>query len=127
MSLMNSRLNVWIMAARPKTLWALVAPVILGTVFAYGDGITVLADITLAVKPGQTIAFVGQTGSGKSTLMKLLLRFYQPTAGRIVLDGLDLSDIALADIRQAIGLVSQEAFLGQGNIRDNIAYGRPQA
>jgi ATP-binding cassette subfamily B protein len=95
--------------------------------FAYASGITVLKDINLSVAAGETVAIIGQTGSGKTTLMKLLLRYYQPTAGRITLDGLELGDIAIADLRRAIGLVSQNVFLFQGSVRDNITYGRPDA
>jgi ATP-binding cassette subfamily B protein len=95
--------------------------------FAYASGITVLKDINLSVAAGETVAIIGQTGSGKTTLMKLLLRYYQPTAGKITLDGIELGDIAIADLRRAIGLVSQDVFLFQGSVRDNITYGRPDA
>ncbi len=95
--------------------------------FAYANGVPVLDEVSLEVKPGQTVAFVGQTGSGKSTLMKLLLRFHAPGRGRIALDGLPLERIDLTDLRAAIGLVSQDVFLFHGSVRDNIAYGRPDA
>ncbi|HXH04720.1 MAG TPA: ABC transporter ATP-binding protein [Candidatus Competibacteraceae bacterium] len=95
--------------------------------FAYGNGLTVLNGVSLEVLPGQTVAFVGQTGSGKSTLMKLLLRFYAPSGGRILLDGLPLERIDLTDLRASIGLVSQDVFLFHGTVRDNIAYGNPAA
>ena len=97
------------------------------TSFAYANGNEVLSNINLHVSPGETIAVVGQTGSGKSTLMKLLLRFYSPTAGRIELDGTDLSELRLADLRAAIGLVSQDVFLFHGSVAENIAYGRTAA
>lgn len=95
--------------------------------FAYASGSPVLHDVDFAVAPGQTIAFVGATGSGKSTLMKLLLRFYQPTAGRILIDDRDIGGLALRWLRAHIGLVSQDVFLFHGTVRENIAYGRPAA
>ena len=95
--------------------------------FAYGDGPTVLHDIDLRVPAGSTVALVGQTGSGKSTLVKLLLRFYAPTAGRILLDGRDIAELVVQDLRAAIGFVSQDVYLFHGTVRDNIAYGRPEA
>ncbi len=95
--------------------------------FSYSDGTSVLNDISLRVKEGETIAVVGQTGSGKSTLMKLLLRFYSPKRGRIRLDGVDISEIKTADLRAAFGLVSQDVFLFHGTVAENIAYGRPGA
>ncbi len=95
--------------------------------FAYSEGPDVVADLSLAIPAGRTVAFVGSTGAGKSTLVKLLLRFYDPTAGRITLDGVDLRDLRLADLRRAIGYVSQDVFLFHGTVRENIAYGRPDA
>ncbi|MBT8072992.1 MAG: ABC transporter ATP-binding protein [Xanthomonadales bacterium] len=95
--------------------------------FAYASGTEVLSDIDLSVAPGETVAVVGQTGSGKSTLMKLLLRFYSPSAGRILLDGTDLAKLKIPDLRAAFGLVSQDVFLFHGTVADNIAYGRPGA
>jgi ATP-binding cassette subfamily B protein len=95
--------------------------------FAYSNGAGVLHDINLTIEPGETIAVVGQTGSGKSTLMKLLLRFYSPTAGSIKLDGTDLAAIKTPDLRAAFGLVSQDVFLFHGSVADNIAYGRIDA
>ena len=95
--------------------------------FAYSSGAEVLRDINLSIKPGETIAVVGQTGSGKSTLMKLLLRFYSPTAGIIKLDGTDLTALKIPDLRAAFGLVSQDVFLFHGSVAENIAYGRPGA
>lgn len=82
-------------------------------------------DVTLAAR--QTTAIVGATGAGKSSLTKLLLRFYEPEAGRIALDGVDIRELALADLRGAIGLVSQDVFLFHGTVYENIAYGRPGA
>ncbi|MDX1381625.1 MAG: ABC transporter ATP-binding protein, partial [Xanthomonadales bacterium] len=95
--------------------------------FSYPSRPGVLSDIDLVVQPGQTVAFVGQTGSGKSTLVKLLLRFYEPTEGRILLDGVPLHEFDLDDLRRAIGLVSQDTFLFHGSARENIVYGRPDA
>ena len=95
--------------------------------FSYASGPPVLRDLTLKIPAGQSVALVGQTGSGKSTLMKLLLRFYEPAHGIVYLDGVDLNEIALSDLRAAIGLVSQEVFLFHGTVRENIAYGRPDA
>ena len=95
--------------------------------FAYSNGAEVLRDINLHIPSGDTIAVVGQTGSGKSTLMKLLLRFYSPTAGSIKLDGVDLTEFKIPDLRAAFGLVSQDVFLFHGSVAENIAYGRPGA
>ncbi|MCE8016266.1 ABC transporter ATP-binding protein [Halomonas sp. MCCC 1A17488] len=83
--------------------------------------------VSLHVPAGNTLALVGATGSGKSTLMKLLLRFYDPAAGRVCIDGQPIGEVSLASLRQAIGLVSQDVYLFEGSIRDNIAYGRPEA
>ena len=95
--------------------------------FAYSNGAEVLRDINITIAPGETIAVVGQTGSGKSTLMKLLLRFYSPTAGIIKLDDTDLTALRIPDLRAAFGLVSQDVFLFHGSVAENIAYGRPGA
>ena len=89
--------------------------------------VPVLQEVSLEFAAGETTAIVGATGAGKSTLVKLLLRFYDPTAGRITLDGRDLRDVRMADVRQAIGLVSQDVFLFHGSVHENIAYGRPDA
>ncbi len=95
--------------------------------FAYGEGPDVLSDIDLVVPSGATVALVGQTGSGKSTLVKLLLRFYEPQSGAVLLDGQDLSELVVQDLRAAIGFVSQDVYLFHGTVRENIAYGRPGA
>ena len=95
--------------------------------FAYSNGAEVLHGISLHVDPGETIAVVGQTGSGKSTLMKLLLRFYAPTDGSVKLDGIDMAELQLPDLRAAFGLVSQDVFLFHGSVAENIAYGRSNA
>ena len=83
--------------------------------------------IDLTIDAGKTVALVGTTGSGKSTLIKLLLRFYPVNAGRILIDDIAIDDLSLRSLREAIGLVSQDVFLFEGSIRDNIAYGNPQA
>jgi len=95
--------------------------------FAYGSGDQVLHDIDVTIEAGSTIAFVGQTGSGKSTLIKLLLRFYQPDSGRILIDDQPIDAVSLESLRRRIGLVSQDVFLFQGTIVENIAYGSPDA
>jgi ATP-binding cassette, subfamily B, bacterial len=86
-----------------------------------------LSGINLTVQPGETVALVGQTGAGKSTLVKLVARFYDVTGGAILVDGTDIREFDLADYRQRLGVVPQEAHLFVGTVRDAIAYGRPQA
>ncbi len=95
--------------------------------FAYDRGFPVLAGVDLVIEPSETTAFVGSTGSGKTTLVKLLLRFYDCDEGSITLDGIDLRDMAQSDLRSAMALVSQDVFLFHGTVADNIAYGRPDA
>ncbi|WP_245395551.1 ABC transporter ATP-binding protein [Anthocerotibacter panamensis] len=94
-----------------------------GVDFAYQAGYPVLRDLSLCIPAQTTVGIVGATGSGKSTLVKLLLRFYDPTGGRICFDGVDLRDLDFAALRGAIGLVSQDVFLFHGTVRENIAYG----
>lgn len=91
--------------------------------FSYQDRLPVMTDLSLDIPPGKTTAIVGSTGSGKSTLVKLLLRLYEISAGTITLDGVDLREIKLRHLRQSMGLVSQDVFLFHGTIADNIAYG----
>jgi ATP-binding cassette, subfamily B, bacterial len=91
--------------------------------FAYAGAGAVLHHVDLSIAPGDTVAFVGQTGAGKSTLVKLLLRFYVPSAGRILLDGQPIDTLSLESLRRQIGFVSQEVFLFEGTIGENIAYG----
>jgi ATP-binding cassette, subfamily B, bacterial len=95
--------------------------------FGYQNGRSIIQDLTLKVPAGQTIAIVGSTGSGKSTLVKLLLRFYEIQSGQIWLDGTSIGDLKLKDLRACIGLVSQDIFLFHGTVRENIAYGCPEA
>ena len=92
--------------------------------FSYRKDTPVLQDISASIKPGMTVALVGPTGSGKSTLMGLIPRFYDPAAGRVLLDGVDARAYTLRSLRDQIGLVLQEPVLFTGTIRDNIAYGR---
>lgn len=95
--------------------------------FAYGDEEEALSGIDLRIPAGQTVAFVGETGAGKSTLVKLVARFYDPTGGRVTVDGTDLRDLDITAYRHRLGVVPQEAYLFPGTIRDAIAYGRPDA
>ncbi|MGZ4740429.1 MAG: ABC transporter ATP-binding protein [Ilumatobacteraceae bacterium] len=95
--------------------------------FRYDEDKPLIEDLSLVVRPGQTVAIVGPTGAGKTTLVNLVMRFYELGAGRITLDGVDIGRMRRADIRERIGMVLQDAWLFQGSIRDNIAYGRPDA
>ncbi|GGW46842.1 ABC transporter [Streptomyces xantholiticus] len=95
--------------------------------FAYRTGGEVLPRFDLTIPAGQTVAVVGSTGAGKSTLAKLLARFYDPTEGRVLLDGTDLRDLAVPELRRGVVMVTQEAFLFSGTVAENIAIGRPEA
>ncbi|GAA4710855.1 ATP-binding cassette, subfamily B [Promicromonospora umidemergens] len=95
--------------------------------FQYGDGPVVLPDLDLTIPGGQTVAVVGTTGAGKSTVAKLVTRFYDASAGAVRLDGVDVRDLASADLRRAVVMVTQEAYLFSGSVRENIALGRPGA
>jgi ATP-binding cassette subfamily B protein len=101
--------------------------------FGYGGGpddenmVWALQDLSLTVPPGQTVALVGATGAGKSTIAKLVARFYDPTRGAVLVDGHDLRSVTQASLRRQLGVVPQEAFLFSGTIADNIAFGRPDA
>lgn len=94
--------------------------------FAYKDREKVFNNLNVEIKAGDTVAFVGSTGSGKTTIVKLLLRLYDPTSGKIFMDGIDIKDIKLSDLRKGIGMVSQDTFLIDGTVRENIAYGKPE-
>src|SRR5262249_25021617 len=98
-----------------------------GVSFAYRSGERVLSDIMIDAPPGSTTVLLGATGSGKSTIIHLLPRFYDPTEGRITIDGHDLREITLESLRANVGLVLQESFLFSATLRENIAYGRPLA
>jgi ATP-binding cassette, subfamily B, bacterial len=95
--------------------------------FAYDQGPEVLHDVNLDLDAGTTLALIGPTGAGKSTVAKLIARFYDPQEGRVTLDGVDLRQIRLADLRRAMGYVPQEGFLFSGTVLDNIRFGRPDA
>ncbi|RVD64353.1 MULTISPECIES: ABC transporter ATP-binding protein [unclassified Mesorhizobium] len=95
-----------------------------GVSFGYGDGKPVLRGIDLTIHAGETIAFVGPSGAGKTTMCSLLPRFYEVSAGAISIDGIDIRDMTLASLRGQIGIVQQDVFLFGGSIRENIAYGR---
>lgn len=102
-----------------------------GVWFGYGDDPSgdewALRDIDLAIPPGQTVALVGETGAGKSTLAKLVARFYDPQRGRIVIDGIDVRELDSGALRSRLGIVPQEGFLFSGTVADNVAFGRPSA
>ena len=98
-----------------------------GVEFGYNDANIVVPRMDLHIPAGQTVALVGQTGAGKSTLAKLVARFYDVTSGAITLDGVDLRDLSTTDLRRAVVMVTQEAFLFSGSVADNIALGRPEA
>ncbi len=95
--------------------------------FSYQNSNCGVAGVSLDVPAGHTVAIVGATGSGKSTLLKLLLRFYPVNQGQITIDGVNIDELSLAELRQSIGLVSQDVFLFDGSVRDNIAYANPGA
>jgi ATP-binding cassette subfamily B protein len=93
--------------------------------FGYDSSTEVLSDVDLTIAPGETVAFVGAAGAGKSTMAKLVTRFYDPTEGRVLIDGHDLREVTLESLRRQLGVVPQEPFLFAGAIRDNIAFARP--
>jgi len=95
--------------------------------FGYSPEATVIEDLTLAAEPGSTVAIVGPTGAGKTTLVNLLMRFYDVDSGRILLDGVDIRDVSRSSLRSRIGMVLQDTWLFGGTIAENIAYGRPEA
>jgi ABC-type multidrug transport system fused ATPase/permease subunit len=95
--------------------------------FSYRTGRPVLTDFTLHLPAGQTVALLGNTGAGKSTVARLLSRFYDPVGGVVRVDGIDLPDLAETDLRRAVAMVTQESFMFGGSVADNIAFGRPGA
>jgi ATP-binding cassette subfamily B protein len=95
--------------------------------FSYLADKPLIENLNLSVQPGQTVAIVGPTGAGKTTLVNLVMRFYELNAGRITLDGVDISSVPRADLRSNLGMVLQDTWLFHGTIRENIAYGRPDA
>src|SRR6202035_4451749 len=95
--------------------------------FSYNPEVPVLQDVNFSIAPGQFVGVVGGTGSGKSTMVSLIPRFYDPTAGRILIDGTDIREYTLRGIRRQIGFVLQETVLFRGTMRENIAYGRHRA
>ena len=95
--------------------------------FSYTPGTELITDLNLVVEPGQSVAIVGPTGAGKTTLVNLLLRFYDPQSGSITLDGVDTRDLTRDELREQIGMVLQETWLFEGTIEENIAFGKPGA
>ena len=98
-----------------------------GVAFSYLPDKPLIEDLSLVAEPGQTVAIVGPTGAGKTTLVNLIMRFYELDAGSISLDGVDLATVPRAEIRSRVGMVLQDTWLFGGTIRENIAYGRPDA
>jgi ATP-binding cassette subfamily B protein len=92
--------------------------------FGYNEDNLVLHDVNLEIAPGESVAFVGPTGAGKSTMAKLANRFYDPTSGRVLLDGIDIRTVTIHSLRSQLGVVPQEAFLFAGSIRTNLSFGR---
>jgi ATP-binding cassette subfamily B protein len=112
-------------ARDPQRLAAVQGRVVLDSVtFRYLPDVPLIEDLDLVVEPGSTVAIVGPTGAGKTTLVNLLMRFYEIQAGRITIDGVDIREMRRADVRRVFGMVLQDAWLFQGTIRENIAYGR---
>lgn len=98
-----------------------------GVRFGYGEGVDILKGIDMVIPAGETHAIVGATGSGKSSLIRLLLRFHDPREGAVKIDGVDVRELSYASLRGSMGYVSQDVFLFHGTVRDNLAYGRPES
>jgi ATP-binding cassette subfamily B protein len=114
--------------ANPQTITAATGAVEFDhVVFGYNPGTTVIHDFTAQIKPGQRVAIVGPTGAGKTTMVNLLMRFYDVNSGAIRIDGVDIRQMSRSDVRQLFGMVLQDTWLFNGTIRDNIAYGKPEA
>jgi len=117
----------------PDSVGAVVLPAVHGGVafehvgFSYTPDQPLITDLSLSVEPGQTVAIVGPTGAGKTTLVNLLMRFYEVDSGRITLDGVDIASMTREELRSIAGMVLQDAWLFKGTIAENIAYGRPSA
>jgi len=115
-------------ARRPVTAGRLDGRIELRDVdFCYGGDEYALSGVSLTIEPGETVALVGQTGAGKSTLVKLIARFYDATSGQVLVDGTDVRDYDLASYRHQLGVVPQESYLFAGTVRDSVAYARPDA
>ncbi len=121
-------------SATPPALYPTPLPLMAGAVslqdvtFGYPGATTdALSGVTLELQPGETVALVGETGAGKSTIVKLVARFYDPASGCVLIDGIDLRELDLGEFRRHLGVVPQEAFLFTGTVADNIAYARPTA
>jgi len=95
--------------------------------FSYRDGVPVLRDVNLTIEPGQTVALVGPTGAGKTSIANLIARFYDVTEGAVLIDGIDVRDVTQRSLRRQMGLVPQDPFLFSGTVADNIRFGRPDA
>jgi len=117
----------------PQSAAAVELPPIRGDIifenvtFGYDPAVPVIHDISVHINPGETVAFVGATGAGKSTMAKLVTRFYDPTGGRVTIDGYDLRDVTIGSLRRQLGVVPQEPFLFAGTIRDNVAFAAPDS
>ncbi|MCY4194487.1 MAG: ATP-binding cassette domain-containing protein, partial [bacterium] len=98
-----------------------------GVTFGYEDDVPVLHDVSLHLAPGESLAVVGPTGAGKSTVAKLIARFYDPQQGSVRIDGRDLRTVTLSSLRRQLGVVPQEPFLFYGTVRDNVSFARPEA
>src|SRR6185436_16067616 len=112
---------------------AIVMPPVKGLVefnkatHSYEDGVPVLKDVSFTAQPGQTVAIVGPTGAGKTTIINLIPRFYDVTSGSIKIDGIDVRDVSMKSLREQIGIVLQDTFLFSQSVMENVRFGRPSA